>query len=335
MVAEIRAAYQRLGEGPVAVRSSATAEDLPGAAFAGQQETFLHVIGDEAVLEAVRCCWASLWAERAVAYRSRLGYDSAPEIAVVMQRMVPSEFAGVLFTANPVTGIRDEVVIEASPGLGEAVVSGLVTPEHVVVDRRGRIRQRRPGRREVVLRGQAAGGVIREDGVGNNSEELTSATFTSLAAMGVRIAEQFGRPQDIEWAYAEHRMWIVQARPLTALPPAPVKANRIQREAGAVWAELVPTRPFPLDVTAWTIPGWFAILARMVAEVPAISIDVGRMFPEADGVVTQLLPPDLRPTWRTLGAPRRIWNRMYRYDPARWTCDPRFADYEHPVARAG
>ncbi len=152
-------AYRALGEGPVAVRSSATAEDLPGAAFAGQQETFLNVIGPQALLEAVRACWASLWSERAVAYRSRLGYVEVPEIAVVVQRMVPSEHAGVLFTADPVTGARDRVVIEASPGLGEAVVSGLVTPEHVVVDRHGRLAERRPGRHEVVIRGRADGGV--------------------------------------------------------------------------------------------------------------------------------------------------------------------------------
>jgi pyruvate,water dikinase len=121
---------------------------------------------------------------------------------------------------------------------------------------------------------------------------------------------------------------VVQARPLTALPPAPVKANRLQREAGAVCAELLPVRPFPLDMTAWTLPGWFAILARMVAEVPAIRIDVRQMFPEVDGVVTQLLPPEPHPTWRTLTTPGRVRSRLHRYDPARWTADPRYAAFE-------
>lgn len=327
LAAQIGTAYSQLGNGPVAVRSSATAEDLPGAAFAGQQETFLNVIGPEAVLEAVRACWASLWGERAVAYRARLGFVGEPEIAVVVQRMVPSQFAGVLFTANPVTGVRDELVIEASPGLGEAVVSGLVTPDHAVVDRHGRIRQRRRGRREVVIRSHASGGVVREDG-NDHDEELPTSVLRELAGLGGQIADHFGRPQDIEWAYADATVWIVQARPLTALPPAPVPANRIQRVSGAMCAELVPTRPYPLDMTSWTVPGWFAILARMFAEIPAVDIDVWRMFPEVDGVVTQLLPPQPRPTWRTLTTPLRVRERLRRFDPAWWTSDPRFLDYE-------
>src|SRR6476661_6964422 len=128
-------AYEALGGSAVAVRSSATAEDLPGAAFAGQQDTYLGVVGDEQLIDAVRNCWASLWTERAIAYRDRL--HIAPDsvaIAVVVQRMVEADHAGVMFTADPVTGARDRVVIDANPGLGEAVVAGLVTPDHVVLD---------------------------------------------------------------------------------------------------------------------------------------------------------------------------------------------------------
>ena len=121
----ILTAYADLGGGPVAVRSSATAEDLPGAAFAGQQDTFLDVEGEPALLDAVQKCWASLWSERATAYRQRRGIDDAAvRMAVVVQRMVPAEVAGVAFTANPVTGVRTEIVIDAGLGLGEAVVSG-------------------------------------------------------------------------------------------------------------------------------------------------------------------------------------------------------------------
>jgi rifampicin phosphotransferase len=137
LAAAIGKAYADLGAGPVAVRSSATTEDLARAAFAGQQDTYLNVIGETAVLDAVRRCWGSLWTERAIAYRRHQQIESGNlRIAVVVQRMVDAEFAGVMFTANPVTGERDEVVIDASSGLGEAVVAGLVTPDHYVLDGR-------------------------------------------------------------------------------------------------------------------------------------------------------------------------------------------------------
>ena len=139
LAAAISKAYADLGGGPVAVRSSATAEDLVGAAFAGQQDTYLNVVGDTAVLDAVRRCWGSLWTERALAYRRHQEIESGSlQIAVVVQQMVEAELAGVMFTANPVTGNRDEIVIDASSGLGEAVVAGLVTPDHYVLDSQGR-----------------------------------------------------------------------------------------------------------------------------------------------------------------------------------------------------
>ena len=336
LLAPVAAAYRELGEGPVAVRSSATAEDLPGAASAGQQETSLNVVGTDALLATLRGCWAWLWGERAVAYRSRLGYADVPEIAVVVQRMVPSEHAGVLFTADPVTGARDRVVVEASPGLGEAVVSGLVTPEHVVVDERGRIRQRRPGRREVVVRGRAGGGVVQGTATGAAADaatdELGADVLRDLATTGRGIAAHFGRPQDIEWAYADGVMWVVQARPLTALPPAPLRVGPVRRASGAILAELLPVRPYPLDLSAWTVPGWFAILARMTAEIPGVRIDVGRMLPQVDGILTELRPLEPRPTLAILTAPVRVWSRLRRFDPARWTADPRFVAYERHVA---
>src|SRR6266571_597111 len=138
VAASISNAYRLLGEGspiPVAVRSSATAEDLPFASFAGQQDTYLNVVGTEAVLDAVRRCWASLWTDRAVSYRASLGLDQRRvQLAVVVQRMVEAEVAGVMFTANPVTGKRRQAVIDANPGLGEAVVSGATNPDHFVVN---------------------------------------------------------------------------------------------------------------------------------------------------------------------------------------------------------
>src|SRR5438128_4478044 len=155
--------YRVLGSGepiPVAVRSSATAEDLPFASFAGQQDTYLNVVGIEAVLEAVRNCWASLWTDRAVSYRASLGIDQrSVQLAVVVQRQIESEVAGVLFTANPLTGKRRQAVIDASPGLGEAVVSGATNPDHFVVDTDGgEIRERRAGDKRLEIRSLPGGG---------------------------------------------------------------------------------------------------------------------------------------------------------------------------------
>ncbi|MEU7816502.1 PEP/pyruvate-binding domain-containing protein [Pseudonocardia sp. NPDC049154] len=200
--AELAAKIRALADGPVAVRSSATAEDLPDASFAGQQDTFLDVEGPEAVLDAVRRCWASLWTDRAVAYRAANGIDDrAVALAVVVQRMVPAAAAGVLFTANPVTGRRGETVIDAAPGLGEAVVSGTVDPEHLVLDAGGRVVERRAG------------------GVGPC---LSDDRARELAALGRRVAEQHGEPQDLEWAVdGTDRVWLVQARPVTTLYPLP------------------------------------------------------------------------------------------------------------------
>src|SRR5919112_2783238 len=158
----ILAAYREHGEGTVAVRSSATAEDLPEAAFAGQQDTFLNISDEQALLDSVRRCWASLWTDRAIAYRERQRINQRTvKLAVVVQRMVFAEIAGVLFTANPVTGARGEVVIDSSPGLGEAVVSGLVTPDHFVLRKRRwgwRIAEFQLGRRQVEVRPMREGG---------------------------------------------------------------------------------------------------------------------------------------------------------------------------------
>ena len=157
VVAEaITEAYRALGNDesiPVAVRSSATAEDLPYASFAGQQDTYLNIVGVEAVLDAVRRCWASLWTDRAVSYRASNGINPRTvRLAVAVQRMVDASVAGVLFTANPLTGKRRQAVIDANPGLGEAVVSGAVNPDHFVVNTiTGEIIERRLGDKQVVI----------------------------------------------------------------------------------------------------------------------------------------------------------------------------------------
>ena len=190
----VSTAYQRLGEEPaaVAVRSSATAEDLPHASFAGQQDTYLHVVGIDAVCDAVRRCWASLWNERAVIYRSGQHIDHRTvRLAVVVQRMVQAEAAGVLFTANPVTGQRCHIVIDASYGLGEAVVSGLVNPDHFVVEQ-GAIRERHLGDKRVAIQQAPNGGVIQvalPDG--RATACLNDQQVVALADVGRSVEEHY------------------------------------------------------------------------------------------------------------------------------------------------
>src|SRR5918997_1101037 len=218
-------AYRALGDGvPLAVRSSATAEDLPTASFAGQQETYLNVVGDEALIEAVRRCWASLWTDRAVSYRASNGIDPhGVRLAVAVQRMVESEVAGVLFTANPLTGKRRQAVIDASPGLGEAVVSGAVNPDHFVVDTRsGQILERRSGDKRVAIQAQRGGGTRRVELEGGDDLSLTDAQVRALAKLGARVEAHYGEPQDTEWAVdGEGKTWLLQARPITTLFPLP------------------------------------------------------------------------------------------------------------------
>jgi pyruvate,water dikinase len=234
----VRAAYTRLGaDVPVAVRSSATAEDLPWASFAGQQDTYLNVVGADAVLDAVRRCWASLWTDRAVHYREAQGIDhAAVRMAVVVQRMVDAQVAGVLFTADPVTGTRDRVVIDAAPGLGEAVVSGAVNPDHIVVD---------------------ADGVHAPPGAC-----LTDAQATALAGLGRRVADHFGSPQDVEWAVdADGELWLTQARPITTLHPLPAPAGPGLRVLFCASLAQGLTRP----ITPMGLSG-FRVLASTAAE---------------------------------------------------------------------
>jgi pyruvate,water dikinase len=192
---EIEAAYQELGGGAVAVRSSACAEDSEAASYAGQQETFLNVEGADQVCARVVDCWASFFSERALFYRGQKGSLDDLRMAVVVQRMVEPQKSGVVFTAEPVQRRRDRMVVEAIYGLGERVVSGEATPDHYVVDRAG----------EVVRERLVNGGVL-------SAEELAR-----LAALGRQLEERFGCPQDIEWAIAGDELYLLQSRPVTTL----------------------------------------------------------------------------------------------------------------------
>ncbi len=218
---ELLAAREPLGESAVAVRSSATAEDLAGASFAGQQDTYLNVRGADALLAAVRDCWASLWTARAMAYRARERIDPAGvALAVVVQQMVDADAAGVMFTANPANGRRDESVISAAWGLGESVVGGSVTTDDIVVDQTtGRVRSRTTADKAVMTVATDSGTEERPTPAELRSRQvLDNGGATVLAGLGARIQDRFGAPQDVEWARAGGEFWIVQARPITALP---------------------------------------------------------------------------------------------------------------------
>lgn len=269
----IEAEYARWGDPDilVAVRSSATVEDQPEASFAGQQDTFLGVGGADGVLDAVRRCWASLWTDRAIAYRAKAGIDpQSVRLAVVVQRLVPAEVAGVLFTANPANGRPHETVLNATHGLGEALVGGEVTPDEIVVGD-GRVLHRRTETKKVrtVLADGGTRTVVTPARL-VEAETITDAEAIELAAVGRRIEALFGAPQDIEWVLEKasdgsssdpqngsdahsgaRRLWIVQARPITALPPetGPVPVEwRVPRADGMyLRASIVEQMPDPLS----------------------------------------------------------------------------------------
>ena len=325
---EIASAYAALGAGPVAVRSSATAEDLPGATFAGQQDTYLNVVGQAALIDAVGRCWGSLWTERAIAYRSRIKIDSADVgIAVVVQRMINAEVAGVMFTADPVSGDRETIVVDASSGLGEAVVSGLVTPDHYELDDTGLIRDYRPGRREVIVSSVPGGGVGHQPGEPADIEQLPDTVLADLARLGIEVAKHFGRPQDIEWAYAEGQLWLLQARPMTALPPPPVKLNAAQRRLGSVLLDYIPVRPYPIDMSTWVPYGPAGLMAGVTGRFGFRDAFEGFLPEDAYGVVDRFVPVAPRPTVGALLAPWRIATLARRHDPRHWRDDLRFVDF--------
>ena len=221
----VAAAYAELGGGLVAVRSSATAEDLTEASFAGQQSTYLNVSGEEAVLRAVQECWASLFEERAIVYRNQAGFDhTSIRIAVVVQSMVQSDRSGIMFTVNPVTGDADGIVIEAILGLGEACVSGMVTPDMYILDKASLdIQQKEVSHQEQQLiraeepgLGEEANSWVAIPASEARAQKLEDDQIRTLAGLGVLIENHYGRPQDIEWAFLDGQFFILQARPVTA-----------------------------------------------------------------------------------------------------------------------
>jgi pyruvate,water dikinase len=231
------------GSMPVAVRSSASVEDLPSASFAGQQDTYLNVRGEASLLDRVRDCWASLWTDRAVLYRENKGFDHrGADIAAVVQAMVPSEVSGVLFTANPVTGDRGHSVINASWGLGEAIVSGHVTPDTFTVRNvDGEILSRNITAKARTVQYAEGGGTVERPVPSNLSEvqSLSDRQVSELAELGWQVEQHYGAPQDIEWALASDRFYILQSRPITTLAP-PVHSKGGIEYNRTMFVELFP-----------------------------------------------------------------------------------------------
>ncbi|QVQ50890.1 pyruvate, phosphate dikinase [Spiractinospora alimapuensis] len=287
---DIRAAYAGLGGGSVAVRSSATAEDLPEHSFAGQQDTFLNISGDDALLRAVRDCWASLWTARAIGYRARAGITpESVSLAVVVQTLVPADAAGVAFTADPVTGTRGGITINAAWGLGEAVVSGAVNADTVVVDRATwNITDRRTADKSVMTVRDTTG--THEAPVPKNRRSvdvLDSAEARELAALCTRVEELYGTPMDVEWARHDNDLYILQARPITTVVDAGDAVEREEWNDSALgdflWTsanvgEAVPSVMTPMTWTFFTRYIGLIKPQNLVPGVPMFGNIGGRLY---------------------------------------------------------
>jgi pyruvate, water dikinase len=294
LASAIRDAYLDLAAGdpeaPVAVRSSATAEDTEAASFAGMNETVLNVRGEDAVLDAVRRCWSSLFGARTVYYRAKQGFGQAEmDIAVVVQRQIDSSRAGVMFTIDPASGERDRLVIEGAFGLGESVVSGSVSPDRYVVAKDGlRIERREIRRKELAIDAMSDGGTATRELHGEDSRRpvLNDEEVRKIASLGVRIEQHYGAPQDTEWAIdPTGSLWMLQSRPVTTLPadaPEPALATglAILRGLGAApgvasgavrvvrsRAEAADLREGEVLVTHMTAPDWVPLMRRAAAIV--------------------------------------------------------------------
>src|SRR5437868_10405518 len=327
VAAAITRPLARLGEqAAYAVRSSATAEDLPTASFAGQQDTYLNVVGPAAILQHVSRCWASLFTERAVTYRLRTGFDHRKvHMAVVVQQMVFPQASGILFTADPVTGNRKVTSVEASFGLGEALVSGLVNPDVYKV-RDGEVVARAVATKQLAIHASPAGGT-QEYAIEPERQEqpaLTDAQIVRLAQLGRRIEAHFGRPQDIEWCLVDDGFQIVQSRPITTLFPIPESGDRENHVYISVGHQQMMTDPMkPLGLSFWQMttpapmaeaggrlfvdvtqrlatPGSRAGLLEALGRSDPLTGDALRTILERDGFIRPL--PDEGPPGPLLGA---------------------------------
>ncbi|GEL72264.1 phosphoenolpyruvate synthase [Myxococcus virescens] len=287
--AAILEAYQQLGaDRAVAVRSSATSEDSAATSFAGMHESFTHVLGDDALMDALRACWASAYGERVVAYRKAEGLTEEPAIAVVVQAMVDAACAGVMFTADPSSGDTGRIVIEAAWGLGEVVVGGQVEPDTYSVSKKEpRVCEVRVGDKSVRLVRDAEGHTQRETLGPEQAHErvLSDVAVLELARLGLRVEQHYGAPQDIEWAEERGRLFLVQTRPITTLGKSAVPPS----EEGHAGKALVQG--------LGASPGVAAGRVRVLAS-PA----EGRQLQPGEVLVAEMTSPDWVPTMRRAAA---------------------------------
>src|SRR5262245_2704520 len=284
---EIARNLSRLGENnSYAVRSSATAEDLQTASFAGQQDTYLNVIGRTAIFEHVSKCWASLFSERAVTYRLQNGFDHRKvHMAVVVQRMIFPQTAGILFTADPVTSNRKVSSIDAGFGLGEALVSGLVNADVYKV-RDGKVIDKNIATKKRAIDPLKDGGTKEQEiePEQQNRQALTDEQIVQLEHVGRKIEEHFGYPQDIEWCLADDTFYIVQSRPITTLFPIPEATDQENHVYVSVGHQQMMTDPFrPLGLSVW----------QLTAARPMYKAG-GRLFVDVTDI---LASPARRKTW--------------------------------------
>lgn len=303
LIKEIEHAYDTMKHGPVAVRSSATAEDLPDASFAGQQATFLNVEGKTQLIKAIRECWASLFEARAIYYRTVNKFDHLKVgIAVPVQKMVQSEVSGIMFTVDPVGEDTSKITIDAGLGLGEAVVSGSITPDHYVVDK---------AKMEIVSKeiGPQDWQIV-QDGTGKNkhvnltkaqkeSQKLTDEQIVALAKIGKKVEDHYGKPQDTEWAYEGGSFYMVQARPVTTLG----EQNGGTNEATSSAAKAVPGETVDIAKAEELLHGAAASVGLRFGPVKVIHkpSEIDKVL-KGDVLVTEMTSPDYVPAMRRAAA---------------------------------
>ena len=321
--AAITKAYERLGGVPVAVRSSATAEDLAEASFAGQQDTYLGIVGAEDVVDAVRRCWASLWTDRAVDYRRQQGVaDDGLSLAVVVQAMIPADTAGVLFTHNPVTGDDAVMLASSSYGLGESVVAALVTPDTFTLSRNPTcVISVEVGSKETRIDMTGDGDTITTE-VSKNArsrQSLTEGQLLRLVDLGEQVEAHYGHGQDIEWAFADDELYLLQARPITTNAGTVVGHARVKgRLERALRDDLIEHFPSPFPLDLYAVHQVQDVIQNLMntaglKTVPASSLIQG----DDDGIIRiHITKP--RPTWTMVTRLPILLRKGMRHDPATW-----------------